>query len=428
MFFIPVYILVLFFTIVVDYFAGIWMEEAKDEKRKKTFLTLSIISNVGILVFFKYYAFLNDNLTAWLSFANIKNEIPYLNIILPIGLSFHTFQAMSYNFEIYKGNQKAEKHLGYYALYVLYFPQLVAGPIERPQNVLPQFHQNHKWNSDRCLHGLQLIIYGLFKKVVVADRLALLVDPVFNHYENVSGADLIFATFLFSFQIFCDFSGYSDIAIGSSKILGIELMKNFDKPYFASSISSFWRKWHISLSTWFRDYVYIPLGGSKTKTWLHVRNLLIIFLLSGLWHGANWTFIVWGGIHALYIVMEKVIKKLTSYLKKLGPIIEMVLFNPIVTFVMVSFAWIFFRANTLEESFNIIVKCTHLSDASLSFINFYSLIAIALIALLLVFDKWLNLYETRLRDKKEFFFLLFMLLTICTLGISENEQFIYFQF
>ena len=420
MFFIPIYILILFFTIIIDYYAGIWIEQEKNQQRKKTFLALSIIANVGILVFFKYYSFLNDNLSALLGLVNVENKVPYLNIILPVGLSFHTFQAMSYNFEIYRGKQKAERHLGYYALYVLYFPQLVAGPIERPQNVLHQFHQKHQWNWQRCLHGLQLIVYGFFKKVVIADRIALLINPVFSNYSNASAPELICAVLLFSVQIFCDFSGYSDIAIGSSKILGIELMKNFDKPYFASSISSFWRKWHISLSTWFRDYIYIPLGGSKTSTLFHYRNLFVIFLLSGIWHGANWTFVIWGAIHAFYILIEIQINRSNSSLKK-------IFINPISTFLLVSLAWIFFRSPSTHDALNIIHHCAT-SSFSLSFINSNYIITIALILLLAASEKKLNLYETKLNGSKEFVFLLLTLLFISILGISENEQFIYFQF
>jgi alginate O-acetyltransferase complex protein AlgI len=282
----PVYILILAFTIVIDYYAGILIEQSKPE-RKKAFLIMSIVGNLGVLAIFKYYNF----------FASIFNthfdtHSPLLNILLPIGLSFHTFQAMSYTFEVYRGNQKAERHFGIYALYVMFYPQLVAGPIERPQNILHQFHVRHKFDYELAKSGLLLMAWGMFKKVVIADRLALFVNEVFDHPSDYSGPSVITAALFFSFQIFCDFSGYSDIAIGSARVMGFTLMTNFDRPYASASISEFWRRWHISLSTWFRDYLYIPLGGNRVSKPRAYLNLFIVFLVSGLWHGANWNYII----------------------------------------------------------------------------------------------------------------------------------------
>ncbi|RZK15032.1 MAG: MBOAT family protein, partial [Flavobacterium sp.] len=261
MFFKAVYILILFFTIIIDYFAGIYIEQAGKMIDKKRLLLVSIIANVLVLAIFKYFNFLNDNVTGILSWAGYRNPIPALSILLPIGLSFHTFQAMSYTIEVYRGNQKAERKFGIYALYVMFFPQLVAGPIERPQNMLPQFYERHIFNPVDVAEGLKRILIGLFKKVVVADRLAIYVNSVYGNYEQHGSLSLITATIFFSIQIYCDFSGYSGIAIGTARVLGFRLMENFNRPYFAKSISEFWSKWHISLSTWFKDYVYIPLGG-----------------------------------------------------------------------------------------------------------------------------------------------------------------------
>lgn len=260
MYFIPVYILILFLTIIVDYIAGIMIEQAVG-RRRKWFLVMSIFANVGILVVFKYYNFLTENFNALFHITHLPLTIPYMDIILPIGLSFHTFQAMSYTIEVYRGNQTAERHFGVYALYVMFFPQLVAGPIERPQNVLHQFHEKHTLKYENVAVGVRLILWGMIKKVVIADRLSMVVDSVFNAPYGHSGVMAGIAAIFFSFQIFCDFSAYSDIAIGSARVMGFKLMTNFNKPYHSRSISEFWKRWHISLSTWFRDYLYIPLGG-----------------------------------------------------------------------------------------------------------------------------------------------------------------------
>ena len=248
----PIYILILGFTIVIDYFAGIYIEQSEGKKRK-LYLTLSLIANIGVLAIFKYFNFLNLNFTWLLEGLDLKNPIPFLQILLPIGLSFHTFQAMSYTIEVYRGNQKAEHHFGIYALYVMFYPQLVAGPIERPQNVIHQFYERHDFDYQRVTDGLKLMAWGMFKKVVIADRLSVMVEMVYKYPYNYHGIPLIVSTIFFSIQIFCDFSGYSDIALGSAQVMGFKLMKNFDRPYFSKTISEFWRRWHISLSSWFRD-------------------------------------------------------------------------------------------------------------------------------------------------------------------------------
>jgi len=290
--FVPAYILILGFTIVIDYFAGILIEQSSGNKRN-FYLILSIAANVGVLAVFKYYNFLNDNLTAILGDFGYQNKIPYLSILLPIGLSFHTFQAMSYTIEVYRGHQKAERHFGIYSLYVMFYPQLVAGPIERPQNILPQMHAKHEFKYENVVEGLRLMLWGFFKKIVIADRLAIYVDAVYNNADKHSGITLITATVFFAFQIYCDFSGYTDIARGAARVMGYELMLNFRRPYLAKSIKEFWSRWHISLSTWFRDYLYIPLGGNRVPIPRWYLNLMIVFMISRLWHGAALTYIIW---------------------------------------------------------------------------------------------------------------------------------------
>jgi alginate O-acetyltransferase complex protein AlgI len=272
--FIPVYILILSLTIVVDYFAGILIERSTG-KRRRHFLVLSIVANVGVLAFFKYFNFFNDSLSFLLGDFGYQNQIPHSNILLPIGLSFHTFQAMSYTMEVYRGNQKAEKHFGIYALYVMFYPQLVAGPIERPQNILPQLHAKKEFNYNDVVEGLKLILWGLFKKVVIADRLSIYVDTIYNNPADHGSITLITATVFFTFQIYCDFSGYSDIALGCARVMGFRLMVNFRRPYLAKSFREFWSRWHISLSSWFRDYLYIPLGETKSR----FQNGISIFSL-----------------------------------------------------------------------------------------------------------------------------------------------------
>lgn len=350
----PIYILILGFTIVVDYFAGILIEQSQTNRRKKIFLVCSIFANVGVLAFFKYYNFLNANFSLILESSGHNNPLPMLSILLPIGLSFHTFQAMSYTIEVYRGNQKAERSFGIYALYVMFYPQLVAGPIERPQNLLPQFRISHNFDYEAVTSGLRLIGWGLFKKVVIADRLGLLVDSVYDQHQSQNGVAFAIATLFFSFQIFCDFSGYSDIAIGTARIMGFKLMKNFDKPYHSKTISEFWSRWHISLSTWFRDYLYIPLGGNRVSAPRWYLNLFIVFLVSGLWHGANWTFVLWGAIHGVYLVFGFMTQSFRARIGKALILTGSNAIQVISTFGLVSFAWIFFRASNLAIALHII--------------------------------------------------------------------------
>ncbi|MEY4384611.1 MAG: hypothetical protein RI995_2153, partial [Bacteroidota bacterium] len=286
----PEYILILGFTIVVDYVAGIFIENAEGVRRK-LFLTASLLANIGVLAIYKYYFFIDQNVGVLTRLFGNEIHLPSWEIILPIGLSFHTFQAMSYTIEVFRGNQKAERHFGIYSLYVMFYPQLVAGPIERPQNLLHQFYKKHTWNTERVKAGLLQMLQGLFKKVVIADRLALVVDQTYADLPNQSTGNLFLASVFYSFQIYCDFSGYSDMAIGAAKVMGFDLMKNFNAPYLAKSIPDFWRRWHISLSTWFKDYVYFSLGGNRVSVPRWYLNIMIVFLISGIWHGASWNFV-----------------------------------------------------------------------------------------------------------------------------------------
>jgi alginate O-acetyltransferase complex protein AlgI len=448
--FIPVYLLILVLTIVVDYIAGILIARAEGRKRK-WFLVLSIIANVGILCVFKYYNFFIENINEFIHrLGYVTYDLPYLDIILPIGLSFHTFQAMSYTIEVYRGKQKPERHFGIYALYVMFYPQLVAGPIERPQNLLHQFHDKKQFDYTAVVSGLRLMMWGLFKKVVIADRLALLTDPVFNGPHEYKPIVLVTATFFFAFQIFCDFSGYSDMAIGAARVMGFKLMKNFDKPYQSRSISEFWSRWHISLSTWFRDYLYISLGGNRVSVPRWYFNLFFVFLVSGFWHGANWTFIAWGALHGFYLVFAIISKKYRE---------KVILFTGIgkykwlnsglqvaITFILVLLAWVFFRANSIREAIYILqqfplavrdafllLKGQNVIGANLPL----DLATIGVSFLLIIFLEAFH-YLQRRKDitgifNKQPVFIRWsayyaIILIILFFGVFESRQFIYFQF
>jgi alginate O-acetyltransferase complex protein AlgI len=355
--FIPVYIFILFTTIVVDYAAGIYIERSSGHRRK-VFLVVSLVVTGAILFVFKYFNFFNANMTVIARFFDWNYPLRTLMVILPIGLSFHTFQSMSYVIEVYRGNQKAEKNFGIYALYVMFYPQLVAGPIERPQNLLHQFYEEHRFEYKRVTDGLKLMAWGLFKKVVIADRLAILVNQVYGQPREYTGVPLIVATVAFAFQIYCDFSGYSDIAIGSAQVMGFKLMDNFNRPYFSKSIAEFWKRWHISLSTWFRDYLYISLGGNRVNPARWYFNLFITFLISGIWHGANWTFAAWGALNGFYLVSSIWTQEPRKYLTKLSGIERFPGFHKYarigITFGMTCIAWIFFRANSISDALYII--------------------------------------------------------------------------
>lgn len=353
--YIPWFILVIGTTIIVDYFAGIFIERHIGRARKYG-LVASLFVNVGILFVFKYFNFFYESIAPLLSLAGISLTKPYWNILLPVGLSFHTFQAMSYTIEVYRGHQTAEKHFGIYALYVMFFPQMVAGPIERPQNMLHQFHDKKYFDSVKFISGLRLILWGFFKKLVIADRAAIVSDQVFDNPQQYGTLAIVWASIMFAFRIYCDFSGYTDIARGAARMMGFELMVNFKRPYLSCSVTEFWRRWHISLSTWFRDYVYIPLGGNKKQLMRILFNLLITFIISGLWHGADWKFVIWGGLNGIYIALE--------FLWAKSGLREWKLFLPswilrIKTFALITFSWIFFAAPDMNRA---IISVSKLAD------------------------------------------------------------------
>jgi len=429
MYFIPVYILVLFTTIIIDYFLGISIDQAIKPQRK-VFLILSIVSNLSILAFFKYFNFLNENLGLLFHGSGYSGLLPYLNIALPIGLSFHTFQAISYTTDIYRGEQKAERHFGIYALYIMFFPQLVAGPIERAHHMLHQFREKHEFDSTRIVYGLQLIFWGLYKKVVVADTIAIYVNSIYNNYTHNKGLTLIVATYAFAFQIYCDFSGYSDIAVGTSKVLGFDLTQNFNLPYFSKSITEFWRRWHISFSTWLRDYLYIPLGGNRSgKIKMH-RNLMITMLLGGLWHGASWNFVIWGFLNGIYLSIEKV-------LASLG--LKNVLAKPLkvfITFNLICFAWIFFRAETFHQAITIIRNIftyvgffnIRMQDTEIFVSMLLKVFLLLLVEFFLLRKYTLNFQNTKRPLVYSLAFNAGLILLIVLFGIKQGTQFIYFQF
>ncbi len=359
MVFVPSYILILGATIVVDYFAGIFIEKSHGHKRK-LYLVLSLITNIGFLAFFKYWNFFAANVNELAQLIGWNYSIEALHILLPVGLSFHTFQAMSYTIEVYKGRQKAERHFGIYSLYVMFFPQLVAGPIERPQHLIHQFYQKHFFEYERVTSGIRLVVWGLFKKVVIADRLAVLVNTVFQAPHNFNGFQLTIAAVFFLYQLYCDFSGYTDIARGSARILGFELIENFNRPFISKSIAEYWRRWHISLSFWLRDYVYYPIafkreGSAKTKLFL---ALLVTFFLSGLWHGAGWTYIIWGTLYGLYICISVLTKPLRDWFVKtvkLNAAPKLHGFLQIAfTFALVVLTTVFFRADSVQNGWYIV--------------------------------------------------------------------------
>jgi len=350
----PGYAVLIATSTLVDYIAGIRMGRTPALQRRRGYLLFSLCTNLGLLFFFKYYNFFGDTLRPLLALAGWEVYLPHSRFLLPVGISFYTFQTLSYTIEVYRGNQAPERHLGRFALYVAFFPQLVAGPIERAQNLLPQLRTGHDFDYARVTDGLKLMLWGLFKKVVVADRLAFAIEHVYGAPEGQPGPVLCLATLFFAFQIYCDFSGYTDIAIGAAQVLGVRLMENFRQPYFAVSIADFWRRWHISLSSWFRDYLYIALGGNRVTVPRWCWNIAVVFLLSGLWHGANWTFVIWGLLHGSFLIVGRFTGGLRGRvaaacgLEKTPRLTQGL--QVLMTFGLVCFAWIFFRADSLRDA------------------------------------------------------------------------------
>jgi D-alanyl-lipoteichoic acid acyltransferase DltB (MBOAT superfamily) len=422
--------------------------------KRKLLLIVSLVVNLGLLFGFKYFNFFNDSLRAIFNHYNLFYNVPSFKVLLPVGISFYTFQTLSYTIDVYRKKREPEKHLGIFALYVAFFPQLVAGPIERSTRLIPQLFKKYTFDYYRVTSGLKLMLWGFFKKVVIADRVAVIVNQVYNNPQDASGIPLVVGTYLFAFQIYCDFSGYSDIAIGAAKIFGIDLMENFRRPYFAKSIREFWQRWHISLSTWFRDYLYVSLGGSKTTKWRWYYNILIVFIISGLWHGANWTFIIWGFLHGFYYLLSYWTIGLRARLVKvfkldLVPKVHRAL-QILIIFNLVSFSWIFFRANSIGDAIYIIThlftgwsdlipNLLHIGQGK-GVINYvFALpkteIIVAIVAILILGahhllqrkmapSRWLSSKPVWVR-----WLIYYMLLgSILLFGYLEPNEFIYFQF
>lgn len=429
MVFVPKYILILFLIILIDYVSALTIEKLNG-KLRLFYLIGSLTANIALLAFFKYFNFFNDNLVTVFNLFGREFDPVNLNIILPIGLSFHTFQSMSYTIEVYRGRQKAERHLGYFANYVLFFPQMVAGPIERYDTLGNELKQDHKPKYENFSNGFRMILFGLFVKMVVADNIAPYVNLVYTDPLKYNSGEVILAVVLFSFQIYADFFGYSTIALGSARLLGIKIMDNFNTPYLSKSITEFWTRWHISLSSWFRDYLYIPLGGNRVKLPRWCINILIVFMISGLWHGASWTFVVWGALHGLMILLERFTSKVFGInITKEWNILNIML--TLKTFIVTSFIWIFFRAETFDKAKNIIkamVRNWHV-PAMPEQINYAVIFSCVIIIIdILVynsrFDKRLGAVKAPAR------WAMYALFIFCLMAMAGTQKFtfIYFQF
>lgn len=414
------YVFLLLLSTVIDYRCGIGVEDAKSLSKRKFYLGLSLASNLSLLFFFKYFNFFMTTVEELAG-----HSLYHSSLLLPVGISFYTFQTMGYTIDVFRGHIKAERHFGYFALYVIYFPQLVAGPIERAGNLLEQFRTRFSLKFDNVYEGLKLALWGLFKKVVIADRVAVFVDSMFNHPEAYSGGSLALASVLFSVQIYCDFSGYSDIAIGISRTLGVDLMKNFDCPYFSKSIGEFWKRWHISLSTWFRDYLYIPLGGNRVAAGRWAFNIFATFVVSGLWHGANWTFLFWGALHGAYLLLERWL----TFLNRLPGPVRMLL-----TYLQVLLAWVYFRANSIGEANQILHKIASDSWSYAALRQELPLTGGSKLdfALSLFFIVFLVAVDALRNKPKPFWgkvsFYLVVLFSVLLFGVDTSQSFIYFQF
>lgn len=433
---VPIYALLMLLSTIVTWVCGRLVEKNNDNNSRKTFLVISLFINFGILFFYKYFNFINNSVFNILDLIGISWPLPNLDVLLPVGISFYTFQAVGYTIDVYRNKIKAERNFGIYALFVSFFPQLVAGPIERTENLIPQFKAKKSFDYANLSEGAKQMIWGYFMKVVVADRLAIYVNAVYNNVDQHSGFTFILATIFFAFQIYCDFAGYSNIAIGAAKIMGFSLMTNFRQPYQSASISEFWKRWHISLSTWFRDYVYISLGGNRVSKRRRNWNLFVTFFLSGIWHGANWTFVIWGTLNGFYLIISLLTVKFRESINKLLPISGRIgnLKRILSTFALTCFAWIFFRANNVSEAFLIIKKI--FSFEGQLYIGewqhfFYSIFGILT---LLVFERLqvvveIENYPVKLRSwiKNQLFYAALVLL-ILIVGVFDGGQFIYFQF
>ena len=428
------------FSTIVDYTVGRKLRKEENQTKRKILLWTSILVNLGFLGFFKYYNFFLDNFVTAFSFFGTDIKANSLNIILPVGISFYTFQTLSYTIDVYKRKMVPTKDFIAFSAFVSFFPQLVAGPIERATHLLPQFYRKRKFDYSKAVDGMRQILWGLFKKIVIADNCAEFANQIFNNSAEMNGSTLALGALFFSFQIYGDFSGYSDIAIGTSRLFGFDLMQNFNFPYFSRDIAEFWRRWHISLSTWFRDYLYIPLGGSRGGTWMKVRNTFVIFIVSGFWHGANWTFIVWGALNAIYFLPLLLTKKNRSNLDviakgKYFPSIKELSFM-LLTFVLTVFAWIFFRAENIGHAFSYIseILSTSIFEVPRFPDRIDALITLCLVSLF-IFVEWFGregqyaIEKIGLKWKRPIRYVMYYAIIIVIVWFGGKEQqFIYFQF
>jgi alginate O-acetyltransferase complex protein AlgI len=431
------FLFLLIFSTLLDYYTGLKMSETQNPGRRRFWFWLSVFINLGFLGVFKYYNFFASSLVEALSTVGLDADVWTLQVILPVGISFYTFHGLSYVIDIYNRRIQPERNFIDYAVFVCYFPLLVAGPIERATHLLPQVKKPRTFRFAQAIHGVELILWGFFKKVVIADSLAGTVNTVFSDSGNFGSTSLILGALAFSFQIYGDFSGYSDIAIGTSKLFGIELFNNFNFPYASRNIAEFWRRWHISLSSWFRDYLYIPLGGSRVSRWLSVRNVMIVFLVSGIWHGANWTFVVWGCIHGLLFVPSFVSRSSKSYpddiITETRPYPKFIdIVKAVTTFALVTLAWVFFRAPSLSEAKLYLVRIfTNASGKQLMLHNSdiltlgFSFLAFFILSAFYLYRKNNVL---RLRTGVQFAVSVLLLVLISLFGEFNEQSFIYFQF
>ncbi len=430
------FLILLVFSSCVDFLVGRGLSATQNNLQRQALFYSSIIVNLGVLGFFKYYNFFVDSFVNAFTFFGVQPDRHTLNIVLPVGISFYTFQTLSYTIDVYKRKLEPTRDLVAFLAFVSFFPQLVAGPIERATNLLPQFQNKRTFSYPKAVDGMRQMLWGFFKKVVIADSCAVYVNDIFGNYQHYNGSTLLLGVILFSFQIYCDFSGYSDIALGTAKLFGFSLMRNFAVPYFSRDIAEFWRRWHISLSTWFKDYVYIPLGGNRGNTRRKIRNTLIVFLLSGFWHGANWTFIVWGALHALFFLPLLIQGKNRMYTDdiastKILPNIKE-LAGMISTFLMVSFAWIFFRSLSIADAFRFIGQL--FTDAFVSKPEHLPYHLLFFIGVLIIME-WLMRHRqhplafenTRITKPTRWAVYQMVLITIVFFWGMQTE-FIYFQF
>ena len=434
------FLALILFSTLVDYAVGLQLQKTEHGEKRKRLLWTSILVNIGLLGFFKYYNFFIDNFTTAFSFFGSEIQPNSLNIILPVGISFYTFQTLSYTIDVYRKKMEPTKDLVAFAAFVSFFPQLVAGPIERATNLLPQFYKKRRFVYSKAVDGLRQILWGLFKKIVIADNCAEYANIIFNNSSEYSGSTLFLGAIFFAFQIYCDFSGYSDIAIGTSRLFGFNLKQNFAFPYFSRDIAEFWRRWHISLSTWFRDYLYIPMGGSRGTRWNQIRNVFVIFLVSGFWHGANWTFIVWGLLNALYFLPLMLLRRNRKhfgpiskgrYLPSLSDFLNMSL-----TFILTVFAWIFFRSENINYAFSYISEIC--SNSLFNYPVFdrddfvkplFLLIIIFMIIEWMGRDKEYAFQIIEYKSKIVIYITTFVLtMAIILFMATEEQEFIYFQF